>query len=191
MFDFLEEPFDFELFSETRTKKRIIFDIEKSFEKLKISIGKPKKGEELRMISPAKGFSSCSVLMWLLQDEVCKDLLITTLRVGKKEMDALCEKINEGQIKHTKIILSGIAKENGSYNYDKIFEQKAKANNIDYEYINNHSKVMLLDCGGNKYVVETSSNFNENPKIEQFIVSNSKKIYDYYISVFKKIGLIE
>nr|DAI82559.1 MAG TPA: hypothetical protein [Caudoviricetes sp.] len=36
----------------------------------------------------------------------------------------------------------------------------------------------------NFYVVETSSNLNENPKMEQFSFENDKSLFDWYKKLF-------
>lgn len=50
--------------------------------------------------------------------------------------------------------------------------------------VKNHSKVILLDTDKGKYVIETSSNFNENPKIEQFSFEKSAELYEFYKKSF-------
>ena len=39
----------------------------------------------------------------------------------------------------------------------------------------NHSKVFLFKTEKNYYILETSANLNENPQIEQYILTNSKE----------------
>lgn len=51
------------------------------------------------------------------------------------------------------------------------------------------NKVVLLSGQSGKYIIETSSNFNENPKIEQFILSKSDDIYNFYVEQFKEMGV--
>lgn len=36
----------------------------------------------------------------------------------------------------------------------------------------------------NYYVVETSSDLNENPKMEQFSWKNDKELYNWYLELF-------
>lgn len=43
----------------------------------------------------------------------------------------------------------------------------------------------------NYYVVETSSNLNENPQIEQFTFENDKDLYEFYYDIFKVIMEVE
>ena len=51
---------------------------------------------------------------------------------------------------------------------------------FSWKYAKNHSKVILLDTDNGKYAVETSSNLNENPKIEQFCITCGKEVYEFY-----------
>lgn len=44
----------------------------------------------------------------------------------------------------------------------------------------NHAKVTLLKIGGGYYVIEGSANFTANPRIEQFIISKSKELFDFH-----------
>lgn len=44
----------------------------------------------------------------------------------------------------------------------------------------NHSKVTLLKIGGEHYIIEGSANFTANPRIEQFILSNSEELFNFH-----------
>ncbi len=125
-FDF---DFDIDEFSlNTKTKKRLCFNLEKSADILS-NIEFPKKMESLRLISSANGWSSCSVLIAISKKYKIKNIFLTTLRVGKKEMDALCE-IKDLHNCNVKIVMGGIAKENGKYKYSEYIEENAKEKNI-------------------------------------------------------------
>lgn len=188
----LEEHEDIE---QVATKeKRIYFDLDESFARLRQKLRLPEKGESIRTISPQGGWSSCSLLMWLADREQIEELTITTLRVGKKEMAALGDMIERGRIGRCKIVLCDISRENTSkggkrYDYQEAFETSCAEYGVDFVYKRNHAKVILAKTKENYYVCETSSNFNENPKIEQFILSNSEEIYKFYKTQFEKLGL--
>lgn len=193
--DFEEEGFDEDLFCETDEHKSYRFDLEESIEKLEKNKLILDENCSLRMISPTKGFSSCSLLCAMSSKIHINDLKITTLRVGKKELDKIVDLKKMGKIDNVELFLCDIAKENKQngkdYKYSDYFDTVCNKNQIKYKYIKNHSKVILIDSDKGKIVIETSSNFNENPKIEQFIVTKSEKVYDYYISVFSKLKLFE
>lgn len=52
---------------------------------------------------------------------------------------------------------------------------------------NNHSKILLFDTENGKYVLETSSNLNECPNIEQFSFQKSDELYKLYLKVFEEV----
>ena len=189
-FNFDDDKIDDEFILNTKTKKRIFFDLERSFELLKKSLELPTIDEDIRLISPAGGWSSCSLIMFIADKEVIEELTITTLRVGVKETQALIDLYDEGRIKDIHIIMSKVAKANKIYVYHNQIKNIIGDRNVKVSYINNHSKVILAKTKDNYYVIETSSNLNENPKIEQFIICNDKEVYDYYLRVFRKLKII-
>ena len=147
----------------------------------------PQDGESLRAISYAGGFSSCSVVIWIASKAKIERMFASTLRVGKKEIDAMQDLHEEGKLKHAKFVLCGISKENKSlkgkdYGYTEYFEEKCAECGFEWCYAKNHSKIILLDTSEGKFAIETSSNFNENPKVEQFCITKSDLIYNFYKS---------
>ena len=71
-----------------------------------------------------------------------------------------------------------------SYGYYDDLEKMCAKNGWTVEAIHNHSKILLFDTDQGKYVIETSSNLNENPKIEQFSFEKDDALYDFYYKHF-------
>lgn len=67
------------------------------------------------------------------------------------------------------------------YNYFQIMKNICDLNNWKYKSDKNHSKVLLFDTDAGKFVIETSSNLNENPKIEQFSFEQDEELYKFYM----------
>lgn len=175
-----------------KTRERTDFNIYRGADMLRSGVELPQPGEALRMISYAGGFSSCSVVLWIGAQTKIDRLDISTLRVGKKEAIALAGLKAEGKLGQVTFILSGIAKENRrsgkDYGYTEFFEDICRQNGFWWRYEKNHSKVILLDTEIGKFCIETSSNFNENPKIEQFCITRDDAIYDFYKNGLFKDG---
>lgn len=170
-----------------RSKERAYFDVHDGAEILSRRAELPQDGESLRAISYAGGFSSCSVVLWIANKAKIKQMFASTLRVGKKEIDAMQDLHESGKLDSASFVLCGISKENKSlkgkdYGYTEYFEERCAECGFSWSYAKNHSKVILLDTSVGKFVIETSSNFNENPKIEQFCITKSDLIYDFYKS---------
>lgn len=175
---------------------KVNFDLYTSIIDLSIDLNNklPSENYSYRFISGVGGFSSCSLVLYIAEKEKIKNMFITTLRVGKKELEALCDLKENGRLKNCYFALSSISKrtyyKDKRYEYDDFFESLCNEYGFKYNYVNNHSKVILIETAKNNYVIETSSNFNENPKIEQFCLTNSKAVYDYYLNVLTKEGII-
>lgn len=72
------------------------------------------------------------------------------------------------------------------YAYFSNFKNVCDINRWKYATVNNHSKLILFDTDCGKFVLETSSNLNENPKIEQFSFEKSESLFDFYKSAFER-----
>lgn len=185
-FDFLNDEIDDES-AFLKSKERIYFDVHYGAEILSKKADLPQEGESLRAISYAGGFSSCSVVLWIASKAKIKQMFVSTLRVGKKEIDAMKDLHDDGKLDSASFVLCGISKENKSlkgkdYGYTEYFEELCAECGFSWSYAKNHSKIILLDTNKGKFAIETSSNFNENPKIEQFCITKSDLIYDFYKS---------
>lgn len=186
-FDFLGEMDSDDESVFLRSKERAYFDVHDGAEILSRRAELPQDGESLRAISYAGGFSSCSVVIWIAEKAKIERMFVSTLRVGKKEIDAMQDLHESGKLDSASFVLCGISKENKSlkgkdYGYTEYFEEKCAECGFEWCYAKNHSKIILLDTSEGKFVIETSSNFNENPKVEQFCITKSDLIYDFYKS---------
>jgi hypothetical protein len=165
-------------------KEKAVFSVYAGADLLARGVQLPGPGEALRMISYAGQFSSCSVVLWIAGQTKINSLYITTLRVGKKELQALCSLRDDDRLGDVHFILSGISKENTrggkDYGYTDNFEKTCADYGFTWRYEKNHSKVILLDTEAGKITVETSSNFNENPKVEQFCITRDAGVYEFY-----------
>lgn len=183
----LDLEFNFEFDDVETLTKRSKFDLRKAVNKIE---GRcvPHKGESIRMLSPAGGFSSCAVVMAIAEEAEIKSLKMTTLRVGKKEAIEL-EKLN---IPNVEIVCGGVALQNAEkYDYAKFINDLAERNGWKVGYNRNHSKVILCNTSKGKITIETSSNFNENPQIEQFCITNDKTVYNYYLRELRRCGVFK
>lgn len=166
-------------------RRRIKFDLCRSAAAIRGSCV-PDVGESIRLISPAGGFSSCAVVMAIADETKIRELKITTLRVGKKEALAL-ERLN---IPKVEIVCGGIALQNAKkYDYAKWLTEVGARNDWKICYTRNHSKIILLDTDRGKIVIETSSNFNENPQIEQVCITNDAAVYGFYLDGLRMNGV--
>ena len=169
-----------------KSKTRIMMNIAKDIKELNALIDKPPtKEESIRFIS-AGGFSLISFIKYISETENIKEMYVSSLTIGRKHMLILDNLFKTGKLGKISFVFCGIFKQsnNSSYNYFDTFEKICKKNGWEYFQINNHSKILLMETDKNYYVIETSSNLNENPKIEQFTFENDVELYNFYRDFF-------
>ena len=177
------------LLAKFKAKKRSCFNIAREAKQLSLVVNRPPNTEEsYRMIS-AGGFSLIAFIKYIASLEPILELCVSSLRIGKKHIKIIDGLHKAGLIKDASFVFGGIFKRTNTkeYDYYQQFVQICQNNNWKYTQINNHSKVLLMRTRNNWYVVETSSNLNENPNIEQFTFENSKELFEFYSGFFKAV----
>ena len=80
------------------------------------------------------------------------------------------------------------AEYNGTrYNYYEYMIERCRAFGWELKSFDNHSKLLLMRTRENWYTVETSSNLNENPKMEQFCWENDQTLFEWYRELFVQL----
>ena len=174
-------------------KKRRLFNINKSvrdlFELTNDQL--PLNGEVFKLISLTGGFSSISFIKAVAKKEIIIELTASTLRIGEKQFKYLSELKNEGRLESALFFIGALMKtdndKDDKYNYYQKFNKICNENDWKRVIVNNHSKVILMRTNKNYYILETSSNLNENPKIEQYSFENDYSLYEFYYDFFQAL----
>mgnify|MGYP006920299732 FL=1 len=134
------------------------------------------------------GFSSIAFIVWIAGQTRIKSLFASTLRVGVRQAQMLDGLHNDGRLDKVDLLVGGAMKDNCEHNrgygYLEQITDIFQTNGWTVSMYNNHSKVMLFDTDAGKFVIESSSNLNENPKVEQFRLEKSAELFDFYSSFF-------
>ena len=193
--DFGEKPEPCGMVLKMLSKERHFLNIGNEIKQLRSIVGEPPKPDEVyKMLSVGGGFSSIGVIKFITLFEKIEQLYVSTFRVGKKQFAELCEMNNRGQLENATIITSAtqkktdeLAEYNGEkYNYYDYIKTECAEKGWKLITIDNHSKLILMRTAKNYYIVETSSNLNENPKMEQFSFENDRKLFEWYERLFKE-----
>jgi hypothetical protein len=147
--------------------------------------------EIVRMISFG-GFSSIGFIKRVADEVVIDRLTVSTLAVGAKQAEVLDVLARNGRIKDAEFFVGSVmemdkrSKKTRKNIRDRAFTLKKICENNGWNavFCKNHSKVILMDTGKGQYVLETSSNLNENPKFEQFSFERNKTLYEFYDEFF-------
>lgn len=176
-----------------KSKKRRYFIVQKSINALKTILNNelPDAKNCFKLISYSGGFASISFVCYVAENENILELTASTLRIGEKHFKYLKSLYDSGKLFKATFFIGSIMKEDekkrDAYNYYGHFVKVCKENGWNEIVINNHSKVILMKTKNDYYVLETSSNLNDNPKIEQFSFENDKGLYDFYYNFFTSL----
>lgn len=184
------------LVKKMNSKTRMMFNIYREENQLKALIkAPPTHGECFKMLSVGGGFSSLGIIKFIAEIEPIEVMYVSTFRIGKKHFDVLRSLYRQGKLKDCYLITSnaqertdGTAVYKGkTYNYYDYLIGCCKDNNWKIKTFDNHSKLILMKTADNYYVVETSSNLNENPKMEQFSFENDEGLFNWYKDLFVEL----
>lgn len=168
------------------------FVLSSSVKDLKKEIGVELPTDEvIKLISLSGGIASLTFIKLVADVEPIEELTASTLRIGEKQfqyLETLAKSKKLGKVRFfTSNMQANLDTKNAKYNYLSRFENACKKYKWNVFVVNNHSKIILLRTKSGHYVLETSSNLNENPKIEQYSFENNKELYDFYYGFFDKL----
>lgn len=174
-----------------KTKQKMTFNILKSVRDLEKLITELPKEDCYKFISSAGGFSSISFIKFVGKRVKINNLFIATLCVGLKEIAELDKMKSRGQLVNARFVVGKIMQ---SYTKSSTrarlytgFADVCQKNGWGISVVNNHSKIILMDTDEGKFVLETSSNLNENPKIEQFSFEKDDELFDFYYKIMNSL----
>lgn len=155
----------------------------------------PSDGECFKAVS-CGNFSSIAFIMFVAQKTKINRMYASTLRVGRKHLFTLDALHKKGNLDYCGFVVGSIMKEDQAqevkkYQYYNDLKAVCEKNGWGYAAINNHSKVILFDTDVGKFVLETSSNLNENPNIEQFSFEKDEQLFLEYFNVFRDVFGLE
>jgi hypothetical protein len=173
------------------SKKRYRFHIIAELNKIE-NLDNDLPNSEVRKYISTGGFSSIGFVKFIAERAFIKNLTVSTLRVGRKHLQVLDVLKNQQKINHITFIVGSIMKNDSklgkTYRYYDDLQAVCEKNGWKIIVNNNHSKILLFDTDKGKFVIETSSNLNENPNAEQFSFEKSEELYDFYFNYFAKLG---
>lgn len=179
-----------------KSKERILFNIYSEKTKLKTLINNipPGINDCYKILSIKGGFSSIGIISYIAEKEKIEDLYVSTFRIGKKQFEELQRLKRMKLLDNVHLITSESQKKIDStqmykgkiYNYFDYIQKVCEEFNWNVCCYENHSKLILMKTKNNNfYVIETSSNLNENPKIEHYSWENDEELFNWYKKFFE------
>ena len=152
-----------------------------------------REGEQYRIITN-NTYNAISFIDFLLKHEQIKQIYIAVYRLNQKSVTRIIELIERDGVEMN-LLLSSFFRENKKYEeWTRQIETYARTTGrINLGFAVNHAKVFCAYTESKKYFVfEGSGNLSDNARIEQYLVENSKEMYNfhrkwisYYIKKYK------
>lgn len=121
-------------------------------------------------------------LLWILQHsdgEVIDELIVATYSVTSNTSIMFLSLFDKARIRKAAFVICGhLLRANNRAVID--FVDECRKRNIPVLIRNNHSKILLAQCGLQKISLMGSGNFSENADIEQYLMIDDGRIFDFY-----------
>lgn len=125
-------------------------------------------------------FNAFTFIPYLIDNTKCiDDLMISTYSINIRIIDSLSSFVQKNLVGNVYILISDSAKFRIPAVIDHLEQFRISFPNVTVRYAWNHSKITLMRCDDQFYVIEGSGNFSENSRHKQYIFLNSKHIYEF------------
>lgn len=145
--------------------------------------GIPKTGKSVDVLangqSNARGFYEVIRDEWGEVDCLC----LATWMINRQYIDTLVDDIETGKLKKLVFVISNRMSQLGkghAPNFNRLKQQFSEMpDKIMFRVINSHAKTYCMTNGVDYITVDGSGNWSENPRIENYTITNSKEKYDF------------
>jgi hypothetical protein len=150
-------------------------------ESLKQLAGRFPAENEIYFMWTSSSFNAFTFIPYMIKEfGMISELVLSTYSINRRIVDSLMRYIDNGKIKNVSILISDSIK----YRIPRIYEHlemlaSHRKDIISIFYAWNHSKITLARSGSVHMIMEGSGNFSENAQYEQYIMTNSQKIYEF------------
>jgi hypothetical protein len=148
--------------------------------KKKDRINIPEKENSVLSIRTQSQINAFSIIIQFIEKYGHIDFIsIQSYTIDEKTVFCLHEILSQGKIKQLQIIMT----ETASFRTPKIYKllkylfSEQENCNLCFYWV--HSKVHLIRCGENKFVIDGSGNLSSNAQVEHYNVFKSEQMFDF------------
>lgn len=116
------------------------------------------------------------------------ELSLSTYTISRKIMNTLVDLVDSGKLKQVHIFVSESLKFRMPDVVNQLSAVLPSRPNFQIQYAWNHSKITCARCGDNYLVLEGSGNWSDNAQFEQYLLTNSKEVYEFRKKNIRPIG---
>lgn len=162
------------------------------FEKLKTleeSLNRLPTPEEIFFLQSDNAFNAFTFIPFIAKIFPVKELYASTYSISRKVIDALIEMHDKGMIEQITLLISDSMIKRNPATIDNLMAMATTRPNMKVLFAWSHAKVCLLKTHDYYYVIEGSGNWSDKAHYEQYILSNSKGVYDFRLQLFTNSNL--
>jgi hypothetical protein len=141
-------------------------------------VGLPKTNEQIRIIT-LRSFNSVHFLKYISDLEIIEKVLLCVYSINGEAARMLNEMVIFGKVKKMVILMSNLRNKAHREKEQITRDMFVNNPNIDLFFASSHAKIMSIKTDKNYYTIEGSGNMSYNSRIEQYILDNDKKLFEF------------
>lgn len=146
----------------------------------------PKKGTSLRIVT-FKSMNASILLKHIAKHEEIEEMLIAAYSINHDSARLINEIINRNNCK-AEILISNLRNQAHRKKEELTKNIFINNNNCKLFFCSSHAKIISLKTKkGNYYHIEGSGNLSFNSRVEQYIIDNDEKLFNFTKEWFKKV----
>lgn len=152
-------------------------------------IGRLPEREEFFFLQSDNSFNAFTFIPWILEQKQVKHLFASTYSINKRVIAALMELHAQGRIDQITLLVSDTMLKRNPVTADLLASQAAVYANVNVLFAWVHAKVCLMETAEDHYVIEGSGNWSENAYYEQYMLANSRGLFDFRKKLFTDVEI--
>lgn len=140
----------------------------------------PSDDECFKALSPSGGFCAAAYIPFVTKRAKTSKLYIATFHAGLKEIQLVDSLHRGGKLDYVFMLTQTLGFKSANQQNNDAIKAIFTKNGWDISIAKTHAKVLLFDTELGKFVMETSSNMDRNPSMEQFSLEKDAGLYDWY-----------
>lgn len=145
--------------------------------------------EEFFFLQSDTSFNAFTFIPLIGKHEAITELYASTYSISRKVVDALIQLHDEGIIEKITLMISDSLIKRNPATIDYIKSLVSTRANFEVTFSWVHAKVCVLKTPNNYYTIEGSGNWASNALYEQYLLANSKDLYNFRKTLFTESKL--
>lgn len=145
--------------------------------------------EEFFFLQTDKAFNAFTFIPFIAKHHPIKELYATTYSISRRTIEALIELHDKGMIEQVTLLISDSMIKRNPVTIDNLMAMQTTRPNLKVLYAWSQAKVTCIKTHHEHFVIEGSGNWSENAHYEQYVLANSKGLYDFRLQLFTNTNL--